>query len=138
LSVQFFYCKTRYKLQQSDRHKKWIIYCVKKLGFSIRQINIVFISATNLKLLNKQFLKRNYDTDIITFDNSHCRILDIELYISPATVKYNAKQFKSTFSNEMQRVIIHGILHCCGYNDNSVKNIKRMRNAETYFINRFK
>jgi rRNA maturation RNase YbeY len=85
--------------------------------------------------INSCFLKHNYYTDIITFDLSDSpEIISAEVYISPVRVKENAIQFRTTYSNEIHRVIIHGVLHLCGYADKIKKDILEMRKAEDKYL----
>jgi rRNA maturation RNase YbeY len=87
--------------------------------------------------INKQHLNHNYFTDIITFDLTPKgdKETTAELYISTDRVKHNAKDYNTTISNELHRVIFHGILHLCGYNDKSKKDIALMRAKEQEYLN---
>lgn len=84
-----------------------------------------------------KYLNSNYLTDIITFDYTEDTIISGDIMISIERVKDNAKTYKTTFHNELLRVIIHGILHLCGYKDKSSTEIKTMRKKENYYINKY-
>lgn len=93
-------------------------------------ISIILCSDEFLLDMNKRFLKHNYYTDIITFDYTEGDTISGELYISVDRVKENAVRYKGAFANELYRVIIHGVLHLCGYHDKSPQDRERMRKKE--------
>lgn len=93
-------------------------------------INVVFCSDKYLLGLNKRFLNRDYFTDIITFDTSAKGVISGEIYISIDRVIENAKNLKLSFRSELNRVIIHGILHLLGYDDSTNAQKEEMRIKE--------
>lgn len=112
---------------------KWIKEVVNQLSISslgIGNINIVFCSDDYILSINNQFLKHNYYTDIITFDYSHNNLLSGDLIISIDTVKENSLLYETTFREELNRVIIHGILHLMGYKDCTKQEKEEMRKKE--------
>jgi len=94
------------------------------------EVSIVLCSDEFLLDMNKQFLKHNYYTDIITFDYTEANVVSGELYISVDRVNDNASIFNKTFQNELHRVIVHGVLHLCGYKDKSTSEQATMRKKE--------
>src|SRR5262245_15923455 len=89
---------------------------------SLKQLNVVFCSDKFLLDINKKFLKHNYLTDVITFQyNKKGAPVEGEIFISVERVKSNAKKFDNTFRDEFHRVLIHGVLHLCGYKDKTSK-----------------
>jgi probable rRNA maturation factor len=101
-------------------------------------LNYIFCSDDYLIKLNKQFLKHNTFTDIITFDLSENEeIIKGEVYISTERVAENAKIFKVSYNNELYRVIIHGALHLSGFGDKSKKEKDEMRSLENYNLDIF-
>lgn len=96
---------------------KWIKKVVENNQKKIGDINIIFCSNDYILDLNKRFLNHNYYTDVITFPYSENDILSGDIFISIDQVKSNSKEFKATFNEELHRVIIHGILHIIGFND---------------------
>ncbi|MCL1932849.1 MAG: rRNA maturation RNase YbeY, partial [Candidatus Azobacteroides sp.] len=80
--------------------------------------------------INKLYLNHDYYTDIITFDYSEGNKLSGDLFISLETVKTNSEKFKTEFDGELHRVMIHGVLHLCGYDDKTAANKKTMREKE--------
>ena len=93
-------------------------------------ISVILCSDKYLLGLNKKFLKHNYYTDIITFNYGQGKLVSGELFISIDRLKENADKFKVSLQNELNRVIIHGILHLCGYNDKTASDIKKMKRKE--------
>ena len=79
-------------------------------------------------------IRDSYYTDIITFDYCLENIVSGDLYISIDRVKENAKTFNDSFINELSRVVIHGVLHLCGYNDKTEADQKNMRNLENKYL----
>lgn len=97
-------------------------------------IVLIFCSDEYLLEINKKHLNHNYYTDIITFDYCVKNIVSGDLYISIDRVKENAKTFNDSFINELTRVVIHGVLHLCGYNDKTEADQKNMRNLENKYL----
>ena len=97
-------------------------------------IVLIFCSDEYLLEINKKHLNHNYYTDIITFDYCVENIVSGDLYISIDRVKENAKTFNDSFINELTRVVIHGVLHLCGYNDKTEADQKNMRNLENKYL----
>lgn len=97
----------------------------------------------NLLTLNRQYLSHDEYTDIITFDLSEKskrkrKEIDGEIYISIERVKENAKTFGKAFQEELHRVMIHGVLHLCGYRDKSSGSQKKMREKEDFYLKKWK
>lgn len=130
-SVHFFYNEVRFKLRTPRKVISWIKGVVDKEGCSIQEINYVFCSDSYLLTLNLGFLKHNTLTDIITFDNSEkTSVLEGEIYISVERVEENAKKYNVPFEDELNRVMIHGILHLLGYKDKKPTEKAIMRKKE--------
>ena len=97
-------------------------------------IVLIFCSDQYLLEINKKHLNHDYYTDIITFDYCVEKIVSGDLYISIDRVKENSKIFNESFINELNRVVIHGVLHLCGYNDKTEADQKIMRNLENKYL----
>ena len=123
-------------LKERGKLKSFITLLMKKEGHKPKDISIIFCSDEYLLEINKQHLNHNYFTDIITFDLTpkNEKETTAELYISTDRVKHNAKDYNTTISNELHRVIFHGILHLCGYKDKSKNDIKLMREKEAHYL----
>jgi rRNA maturation RNase YbeY len=97
-------------------------------------INLIFCDDEKILEVNKEYLTHDYYTDIITFDYSLNQIISGDLFISIDRVKENADMFSKSFENELMRVVFHGVLHLCGYNDKSEEDILVMRSKEDYYL----
>jgi len=106
----------------------------------IRKFEIIvnFVSKSKIKKINMDFLNHNYVTDIITFPYVQEKyIVDGELIISHEKVKENAKIFKTSYIEELKRVIIHGCLHLVGYNDENEAQKIEMRIKENIYLKKY-
>ncbi len=115
----------------------WMERCTLNLGIAIEQINYVFCTDDELLAINIEYLNHDYYTDIITFDlrDSINEPILADLYISLDRVKENAQTNNVSNTLELKRVMIHGILHICGYSDKTPENVIIMREKENYYIN---
>lgn len=124
-------------LKDKKKIKEWIIKSVEEEGETLNFISFNFCSDNYILKLNNSALNHNYYTDIITFELSEKNeSIEGDIYISIDRVKDNAKLLKESFINELHRVIIHGVLHLCGYKDKSSKESKMMREKENYYLNK--
>lgn len=101
-------------------------------------LNFIFCSDNYLLNINRQYLKHDYYTDIITFDYSQNGVISGDLFISIDTVKENSSLYNVTFEEELNRVIIHGILHLLGYKDKSKIDKSIMKDAEDRSLEKLK
>jgi len=136
MEVNLFF-QNNITLKQRGKLKTFIKSLMIEEGYQAKDISIIFCSDEYLLDLNKQHLNHDYYTDIITFDLTPKKEKEItgELYISTDRVKFNAKDYNTTVTNELHRVIFHGILHLCGYKDKSKKDIALMRAKELQYLN---
>ncbi|HEY4831517.1 MAG TPA: rRNA maturation RNase YbeY, partial [Waddliaceae bacterium] len=121
------------------RLKKFLISIIKKEGKRLAELQYIFCSDDYLLGINQQYLGHNDFTDIITFDLAEKgKPINAEIYISVDRVKDNARQFSSTLKDELQRVMIHGVLHLCGYKDKTPKDQAQMRKKEDQYLQAYK
>ena len=106
-------------------------------GYDIKKLQYNFVSKQALLKMNKKYLNHKTNTDIITFNYSSNNKLEAEFFVSSWAINKSAKEYRQTTENEMLRVIIHGVLHCMGYNDGSNAEIANMRKMEDKFISMF-
>jgi len=133
--IEFNKTNISFELKHKTKVRAWIEASVKEEGYNLDNLSYIFCDDKYLLKLNKDYLNHDTFTDIITFDYSEKKgIINGEIYISIDRVKANAKEFKSTFINELHRVMIHGILHLCGYKDKSSKQKLEMRAKEDYYL----
>jgi rRNA maturation RNase YbeY len=131
--ISFNY-ETQFKLDNEKEIEIWISSVITSEKFKQGDINYVFCDDDYLLKLNIEFLNHNTFTDIISFNESIGKILHGDIFISVDRVKDNAVKFKATFLEELSRVMVHGILHYCGYKDKSEKDSKQMRNKENFYL----
>ena len=129
---------TEYSYTKKRRLKNWIKNTVKEEGFSIGEINIIFTSDDYLLEINKNFLSHDYYTDVITFDYSDNKKISGDIFISVDRVRENAEKYKEKFFDELNRVIIHGILHLLGYKDKTSTEKHLMRKKEDFYLKKLK
>lgn len=114
--------------------KKAIIDLFSKENKELESLSIILCSDDYLLGINKEYLKHDYYTDIITFDLSAGNETIGEIYISADRIKENASRFKVPISTELSRVIFHGCLHLCGYKDKTAQQKTVMREKENYYL----
>lgn len=119
-----------FKLKEKTRLKAWIKTVTEKEKHRLGDINYVFCSDEELLEININHLNHNTYTDIITFDYTEDKKISSDIFISVERVEENAKKFKVDFEEELHRVMIHGILHLCGYKDKSKADAELMRKKE--------
>lgn len=136
-SVRFFFNDVSTSLRDRSRLKEFIPLIFKANKKQVESLNYIFCSDEFLLQINRDFLKHDYYTDIITFDLSEGAEVSGEIYISIDRVRDNAKQTNSTFKAELHRVIFHGALHLCGYKDKSPADKKIMTQQEDLYLQKY-
>jgi probable rRNA maturation factor len=127
-------------VQFTWKHKRilssWVKEATQTENHRLGEVNVILCSDEYLLNMNKQFLQHDYYTDIITFDYTEENLISGDLYISLNRVQENAlKNFVST-NNELYRVVIHGIMHLCGYNDKTNLDSQLMRQRENFYLSK--
>jgi len=108
----------------------WIDVTIQHKNLSTWNISVIFCSDAYLLNINRQYLNHDYYTDVITFDYSENKLVSGDIFISVDMIKYNAEKFAKIEINELFRVIIHGVLHLCGYKDKTEKDKNEMTEQE--------
>lgn len=125
-------------LNSNIRNKKvlrtWIIFTILSEKKTCGTIDFNFCSDEKLLEINREYLQHDYYTDIITFDFTEKDAISGDIYISLDRVKDNSKTLKTIYADELSRVIIHGVLHLCGYKDKTNKQVSLMREKEEYYL----
>jgi len=129
-----FNYETEFVLEEEERLAQWVEKVIQNEGFNVGEINYIFCDDEALYKINVEFLQHDTYTDIISFDYTLGTIVNGDIYISVDRVKENAEKFSTTFTEEMYRVMIHGILHYTGYKDKTEEDKKEMRNKENTVI----
>ena len=134
--INFNY-ETNFQLEDESKINSWLESCTNNESFNLGELNYIFCSDEYLHKLNVEFLNHDTLTDIISFDYTVGKILQGDVFISIDRVKDNAKEFNVEFHAELLRVMIHGVLHFCGYNDKSEDDSKIMRAKEDFYISKY-
>ncbi len=114
--------------------EQWIASVADEEGKKLGEINIIFCSDDYLLEMNKKYLNHDYYTDVITFDYSDDNVISGDIFISIDRVEDNAKTFEQKLEDELNRVIVHGILHLVGYKDKTQEEQITMRQKEDYHL----
>lgn len=130
MAITFTNEKIKFELKQKSKIKTWIAQVIEQEKKSLGELSYAFVSDEALLKMNKEYLNHNTFTDIITFDYTEGKIISGDIFISIDRVKENAKKFEVDFQEEIKRVIIHGVLHLCGYKDKKPADVKIMRKKE--------
>lgn len=123
-----------FKFKGKRLTSKWLTLVAESEIRRIGDIAVIFCSDDYILQINQQYLSHDYYTDIITFDYSEGDKLSGDLFISIDTVKANAEEYGTDFNDELNRVIVHGVLHLIGYDDHNDKDIAVMRKKEDYYL----
>ena len=136
--VRFFSQTQNNPLRDTNKFKSFVDYVLRQESKKLNLINFVFCTDEELRKLNNDFLKHDYYTDILTFDLSENKTtITADIFISTDRTRDNAKEFSVSFSKEIHRVMIHGILHLCGYKDKKNLDIKKIRKAEDKYLSKY-
>ena len=132
--VRYFFEDTDFVFKPKKINNLWLKTVAESEVKKIGQVNIIFCSDNYILDINQKYLQHDYFTDIITFDYCENDILSGDLFISVDSVRENAVFYKTEFTDELNRVIVHGLLHLIGYDDHSDEDIKMMRSKENYYL----
>ena len=130
-----FHFTNSFTLKNKRKIKNWLKDTIVNEKKKVGDINYIFCSKEYLKKMNNDYLSKNYETDVISFDFSKDNKISGDIYISSETVKKNSIIFNVGFSNELKRVMVHGLLHLLNYNDKSNQELQIMREKENFYIN---
>jgi probable rRNA maturation factor len=134
----YFFFETPVTLANRTTVKKQIASIFKSEGVRLHNLNYIFTTDSRVLKINQDFLKHNTYTDIITFElNRKGHPIDGEIYISVDRVRENARTFDVSLKKELLRVILHGVLHLCGYKDKTPAQIKKIRLKEEFYLRAF-
>ena len=117
------------KIRRRD-NSAWIKRVAASYGRKVGDVAYIFCDDEEILRVNRQYLQHDYYTDIITFDYDEDDVISGDLFISLDTVRTNAEQLGLPYEQELNRVIIHGILHLCGINDKGPGEREIMEAAE--------
>ena len=119
-----------------NRTRKLINGVLENEEVRCNSMNLIFCSDETIKEYNEKYLSHDYETDVITFyDKDENNEIESEIFISVDSVKNNARRYKTGFNNELKRVMIHGVLHLCGFKGKTKSDRIRMRKRENFYLN---
>ncbi|MBL4707481.1 MAG: rRNA maturation RNase YbeY [Flavobacteriales bacterium] len=122
------------KLIPLEKTKEWVSLTIKKEQKELGHLSFIFCTDEYLLTINQEYLNHNTYTDIITFNYVEDKLISGDIFISIERVKENANQFTTSFQNELNRVIIHGVLHLIGYNDKTDLEAQEIRAKEDFYL----
>ncbi len=134
MSINFYFEDIEEFQLDRPKSRKWINNSISNEGCQSGDITFIFCSDDYLLEINKQYLDHDYYTDIITFDYVKGDVISGDIFISIDRVRENAATFEVSFINELNRILIHGVLHLLGYKDKSVEEKRLMTSKEDDYL----
>ncbi|HIQ84284.1 MAG TPA: rRNA maturation RNase YbeY [Candidatus Cryptobacteroides excrementigallinarum] len=134
--VRYFIQDTDFLFKRRAVHNAWLKAVAVEENCRLGEISVIFCSDAYLLDMNRKYLGHDYFTDIITFDYSEGELLSGDLFISVDTVRSNAAFYSAEFDDELDRVIVHGLLHLIGYDDHSEEEFAAMKEKENYYLSK--
>ena len=122
--------ETPFTLSSEKETTDWITNCIAQDGYTLGELCYIFCDDAYLHKINMEFLQHDTLTDIISFDNTLGKCVGGDVFISVERVAENATTFDTSFTNELHRVLIHGVLHYMGYKDKTAIEKEEMRSKE--------
>lgn len=132
--VRYFFEDTDFQFKPKRFTSDWLRTVAESEIRKLGQINVIFCSDNYILDINQRFLQHDYFTDIITFDYCEGSVLSGDLFVSVDSVRENALEYGTAFEDELNRVIVHGVLHLIGYDDHTDEDIAQMRTKENYYL----
>ncbi|MBR6933445.1 MAG: rRNA maturation RNase YbeY [Bacteroidales bacterium] len=132
--VSYFNEDTKFDFKEKRLTNRWLKLVAESEIRRLGDISIIFCSDNYILDVNMKYLQHDYFTDIITFDYCEGDTVSGDLFISVDSVRENAAFYGTEFKDELNRVIVHGVLHLIGYDDHSEEDIKEMRAKENYYL----
>ena len=132
--ISFFVEDVDFTFKAKTLTKQWLRLVAESEIRRVGDINIIFCSDNYILDINQRYLQHDYFTDIITFDYCEGDKLSGDLFISVDSVRENSIEYGTEFPDELNRVIVHGVLHLIGYDDHTDDDIAMMRKKENYYL----
>jgi probable rRNA maturation factor len=134
LKTRIFYDGIKFRLSNSKKILQLIEKVIRAYRKPSGKLSFIFMDDKSLIRINREFLKHNYFTDVIAFNYGDENSIDGEIYLSIETIKENALNYKVSLKEEVLRVMIHGTLHLCGFNDSTEEERNEMKAMEERWI----
>ena len=132
--ISYYFEDTDFIFKGKTLNNRWLRLVAESEIRRIGNISIIFCSDNYILDVNQKYLQHDYFTDIITFDYCEGDRLSGDLFISVDTVRENALEYGTEFKEELNRVIVHGLLHLIGDDDHSDEDVAQMRSKENYYL----
>ena len=132
--ISYYYEDTKFVFKGKQRNNRWLRLVAESEIRRLGDLSIIFCSDNYILDINMKYLQHDYFTDIITFDYCEGEKISGDLFISVDSVRENAAFYGTEFEDELNRVMVHGVLHLIGYDDHTQKDIKMMRSKEDYYL----
>ena len=132
--VRFFTEDIKFDFKYKMLTRKWLKAVAGSEMKQLGDVNVIFCSDNYILDVNMKYLQHDYFTDIITCDYCEGKVLSGDLFISIDSVRENAVFYSTEFVDELNRVIVHGLLHLIGYDDHTEEEVKVMRSKEDYYL----
>lgn len=132
--IHYYSQDVSFNLKGKRKCSAWLKSVAAAESRTIGEVSVIFCSDAYLLDVNKKYLYHDYYTDIITFDYCEGNVLSGDLFISVDSVRENASYYGEIFETELNRVIVHGILHLIGYDDHTEDDIAVMRSKESEYL----
>lgn len=117
MSIKIYYDRIKFRIHKTGEIKKFLEKVITDEKKTPGDLKFIFTNDETELEINRKFLGHNYYTDIISFDYSSKNLINGEIYISVDTLRRNASKYDVSINEEVLRVMIHGVLHLCGYSD---------------------
>ena len=132
--ISYYFEDTDFVFKGKTLNNRWLRLVAESEIRRLGDISIIFCSDNYILDINHKYLEHDYFTDIITFDYCEGDRISGDLFISVDSVKENSLEYGVGFADELNRVIVHGILHLIGYDDHTDEDISMMRKKENYYV----
>lgn len=135
--VRYYNDQTNFRLRDKRKIASWLKAVAQEEGYALGDVTYIFCSSEVHRKMNIDFIGHDYFTDVITFDYSDLKgdgIVSGDIFIDVDTVKDNARIYGATFTSEMHRIIVHGVLHLCGQKDKTPRAEKQMHRKEDKYL----
>lgn len=135
--VRYYNDQTNFRLRDKRKIASWLKAVAQEEGYALGDVTYIFCSSEVHRKMNIDFIGHDYFTDVITFDYSDLKgegIVSGDIFIDVDTVKDNARIYGATFTSEMHRIIVHGVLHLCGQKDKTTRAEKQMHRKEDKYL----
>jgi len=138
LSIRIYYDQIKYRIRNSGEIKRFLDKVIREEGKVPGDLVFILADDEAVLSINREFLKHEYYTDVIAFDNCVGNNVNGEIYISTGVVGRNAREYGCMKMEEIVRVMVHGVLHLCGYKDGTEKDRNRMFERQEMYMEKIK